>query len=340
MMKVNRESFLSHLESVSPGTTKKEELEQSSCFIFRGGKVFTFNDNVSCQNKSLLDKSYAGAVVADPLLSILRKMTVDEVELNLTESKFTIKGKGERSWVGMSPNIVLPIDSLEVPKKWKTVHEDFIEAINVVQRTASNSPASPFCFKCIQISPKFIEATDNFQMCRWTLDTGIQQKVLVRKEDIKHITTLGINQFSEGESWLHFRNSNGLIYSCRRYLEEFPDLSPYLVEEGEKAILPKSLIQAVEKASVFTSEEGESNYVKVELSSGKVRVLGQGASGGYKKTSKIDYDGKEVSFIIAPKLFTELLKRYSECLISEFKIVVVSGNYFYLTCLNKPEKKE
>ena len=57
---INRELFLEQLESVQPGLSTREIIEQSSCYVFRGGEVITFNDEIACSQKC--DIGIEGAV--------------------------------------------------------------------------------------------------------------------------------------------------------------------------------------------------------------------------------------------------------------------------------------
>ena len=63
-MKINREELLNQLESVLPGLSTREIIEQSSCFVFMNKEVITYNDEISCSHKSRLD--IEGAIVATP----------------------------------------------------------------------------------------------------------------------------------------------------------------------------------------------------------------------------------------------------------------------------------
>ena len=55
------------LEAVSPGLATREAIEQSSCFVFKDGRVMTFNDEVACSIDCEL--GFDGAVAAKPLRS-------------------------------------------------------------------------------------------------------------------------------------------------------------------------------------------------------------------------------------------------------------------------------
>ncbi len=78
-MRVDRKLFLMQLESVMPGLSTREIIEQSSCFIFKDGKVQTYNDEIGCTQNSCL--SIRGAVQALPLISILRKLKEKYLEV-------------------------------------------------------------------------------------------------------------------------------------------------------------------------------------------------------------------------------------------------------------------
>ena len=71
-MKATREKLLKEVEAVLPGISQKELIEQSSCIIFKDGKIYTYNDEISCRYYTHLKIN--GAVSAMPLINILRKM--------------------------------------------------------------------------------------------------------------------------------------------------------------------------------------------------------------------------------------------------------------------------
>ena len=90
-MKVNRENLLKELESVIPGLSPKEVIEQSSCFVFQDNVITTFNDEIACSIGTALD--IKGAVPAKLLLEVLRKVTDEEVEIKQKKGELSIFGK-------------------------------------------------------------------------------------------------------------------------------------------------------------------------------------------------------------------------------------------------------
>jgi len=333
VVKVNRELLLQQLESVQPGLSTREIVEQSSCFCFRGGMVFTFNEEIACSHECNLPLE--GAIQAAPFLAILRKLPDEELEVVEAEGEIQLFGKRRTLGIRRESDFLLPIDSVELPKKWKPLPAEFLEAIGIVQ-TCVGKDESFFSMTCVHVHPDYLEACDNTQLCRYALTTNVREEFLVRGSSVKHITSLGMIEFSETKSWLHFRSSSGLILSCRRYIEEFPDLSKLLKCRGIKTTLPKGLVEAAEKASVFSAENVDANQVTIELRPGKLRIRGQGISGWYTETKKIQYDGEPILFLVSPQLLSEITQRYNECEISQERLKVEGKGFTYVTCLGAP----
>jgi len=329
-MKVNREELLQCLDSVTPGISPREVIEQSSCFVFKSKIVQTFNEEISCSKESPV--KLKGAVQAAPLLSILKKLDEEFIDLEIEGGELIVKGKGRRSGIRMEHEIVLPVDNVDTPKKWKDLNEDFAEGVHIAAQCAGKDD-SQFSLTCVNIHPEWVEACDNYQMTRYPVKTGVKKPTLVRRNSLKHITNLGMTEFSETENWLHFRNPAGLVLSCRRYVEDFPDLANLLEVKGDKITLPKGLEAAADKAEVFSSESMDNNQLHIDLKPGKLKVRGEGNSGWYTENKKTNYKGKNISFTIAPKMLQEIVKRYNDAVITEGRLMVDGGKFTYVTCL-------
>ncbi len=332
-MKINREDLLMRLDSVQAGLSKREVIEQSSCFVFRDGTVATYNEEVCCRTEVPLH--IEGAVAAVPLLEILRKLPEEELDIEIQGSELIVKGKKRRCGITIQKEILLPVDQVEVPEKWRKLHPDFSDAVSLVrQSTCDNNSA--FILTCIHIHPDYMEACNNVRLTRYTLETKVKQPFLVKGEHLMHICPLGVVRFSETPSWVHFQDPSGLIISMRRYMDDYVNLDPMIPAKGNKITLPKGLPEAVEKALVFTGENAESNDVTIQLKGGKLIVVGQGISGWYKEMKSISYAGAEMAFTISPKLLTDLSARHSECEITQDKLIVRGSSFVYVTSLGVP----
>ena len=90
MQKVNRELLLQQLQAVQPGLSDKDVVEQSSCVVFKDGKITTFNDEIACSIKT--DVKFTGAVPAKALIELLKKLPEETIEIEPTEGELLITG--------------------------------------------------------------------------------------------------------------------------------------------------------------------------------------------------------------------------------------------------------
>lgn len=340
-MKVNRETLLRSLNVVRPGLAdKKAIIEQSDCAVLLNGEALSFNDELCCRAPTGLDKSFKGAVSAKELTDLLTKMEgLEEVDVTQEDGHLLVKGKRESAGIRTETEITLPYDAVEKPKTWKRLPDHFLEAINIVQTCASNDETQTVLVH-VHLTPKWVEACDRIQVARYRIKTDLSQECLVRKESIQHITNLDVTEFSETDAWLHFRNPDGMILSCRRYLEEYKDVSDFLkVEEASTLVLPKTLTEATEKAEIFSSQSADENLLLIELRPDRLELCGRGVKGWYKKSHKISYGGEPMSFLIAPSLLREIVTRHNECLIAPNpgRLKVDGGKWVYVSCLARPQ---
>lgn len=340
-MKIDRKKLLQELKTVSGGLSKNEVIEQSDCFAFKGGEVMTFNDEIACRVKTCLD--IEGVVHGAELLGILNKMKEEEIEITLDENKMTIKGKGKRATLKLEKEINLPIEEIEKPEDWKKVPSDFITALNLVKECTSNNSNSPHLM-CIHIAPKLIEATDGQQGARYDIETSIDKDALIKKSSIQNVIANNMTKISETKSWLHFKNSEGLVLSCHKYIEDYPSdkLSVVLNKEGENIELPKNLKDTIERLSIFldSGSSQETTLIDIKLTSEKAIFTSEGNHGTFRESKKIKFDcKKDVQFRISPNLLNEVVNRNNKCQVSENIIKISLDNFNYISCIWKAKEE-
>ena len=340
-MKVNRKELLASLEAVAPGLVKRGVLEQSTSFAFRGGRVATFDDEVACVGDTPLD-DVVGAVPAEPLLGLLRKLTEDELDVSVDGGELVVKGKRRRAAVRMEAEVSLPVDDVEEPGEWRRLPDGFGAVVSMAAGCAGRDE-SKFVLTCIHLHPERIEACDNFQLICCPIDTGVGGSTLVRCRSLKSIVGAGMTELSETERWIHFRDGKGLTLSCRRHADEykFPDVSGILDVSGVRMKLPEGLADAVVKARVFSaSVAADGEQVTVELRPGRMRLEGRGSSGWYRELLEVEYDGEPLSFAVAPELLLELGKRATECEVTEGRLKIETERFVYIACTSKVKEGE
>lgn len=336
-MKINRENLLNDLNLVKAGLSAREFIEQSSCFTFKDGKVMTFNDEVAC--RKAVDLKITGAVQAQSLLEILAKLEEEELLVEETDGELEFRGKRKMFGVVKDAEIFLPIDRVEMPDKWTPLPKEFTEAVGLVQHCASTDQ-SRFLLTCIHLSPDLVEACDNHQVMRVAIKTGLTSDILVRATSLEPLTTLGMTKVAMTKSWIHFKNEEGLVYSCRRYVEDYPVLDKLFEVKGHKVSLPKGLVQASERASVFASDKLGDPTVKVVLQEDMIEVAGEGLTGWYRERKKVSYTGPRLEFLIAPQLLQHISQKYDEAYIGTDKLRVKGERWQYASVLAAYDGKD
>jgi hypothetical protein len=348
MPSINREQFLAILESCRPGLAQKEIIDQSRCFVFFDGLIYSYNDEVACHIASPFGKDFVGAVHHEKLLNCLNKLQEEMVDVSVKDNELLVKGKNKCGHFRMEAKIAMPLEVIEKPKddQWQTLPERFGEAVGLVQKCAGMDD-NKFSMTCVHITPNYVEAGDYYQICRWDMQTGFAKDLLVRRNAIKHVKDMGANQFAETERWVHFKNPRGLILSCRRYVDnvvEFPDFNTGLSVTGKPLSLPKALKETADRAKDFIGAQGSDHdelYIDLKPGpggKGAIRITGRDGIDWYEEVKRVEYTGDEMHFMLPPAVLQEVVEKHSNCEVTEEALIVKGSNYKYITGLTK--KKE
>lgn len=331
-VRINRVDFLQSLGRVEPGLSTRDFIEQSSCYVFSDGWIASFNDEICCRSKSGLPADFVGAVHAKPLKCVLEAITADEITVDFSGKEFLIKAGSERAGIRMEREIVLPVDEVTVPEQWLTLPPDFASAIDKVVDAAGTNDEE-FLSVCVHIHPDYVEATDRSQMCRYTLETGVDKSFLVRAKSVAHITKLDVTKIGQTDQWVHFRNRT-LVFSCRRELMDYFDLSEIFDFSGTATKLPRGGERASELAGSFC--EGKDNdKVIVKLTNGNMNVRGEGSFGWGEKNMPMEYEGDDLAFRLSPSMLVKLVKENTDCELDGCKLCVRGDKWIYITTLGK-----
>jgi hypothetical protein len=314
------------------------------------GQVFTFNDEIACRKSTALQ--ITGAVPSGPLLSILEKLPDKMLDISETDDG-TLKfvGKNKKFTMTRDAEILLPIDKVmeERPEEWTRLAENFREAVDAVKICASEVEDN-FALTCVHLHPKHIQACNGYQLMRWRVPSGLKNPILVRADEIAKIVALDVTKVAETETWIHFRSPHGLILSCRKFIDDYPEseIDQAIKVRGEKLTLQKALADASERAAIFAEEVGkdEKPRVRVHLTRDKVEIVGTGLIGTYSEEKTAKYKGPEITFMASPTLLQHISSKFTETEVTETKLRATGGTeekqglWDYVTVLDRPKKVE
>ncbi len=342
-VRVGREQFVRALSRVDPGLSARDFIEQSSSYVFQGGWVVTFNDEVSCRTKTDLPEEFHGAVRAKPLRGVLDAMKDDDIELVAGEKELIVRGSHKQAAVRMEREVVLPVEQVERPSRWVpiAVPEEFRDAVNLTVGAASLDDEE-FIATCVNVTPDWLEACDRRQINRFRIATGVDRQFLVRAKSLAHVAGVVPTALGETDNWVHFRVKNErlvLILSCRRHLEAYRSdrITELLEFHGDRLDLPRGAKDAAKLAGTFCGDD-KADKVTVYLTAGRMTVRGENAHGWATQNMELAlYKGEDLSFRITPQALTNLIDKHSECEVTPDRLRVSGEKWTYMTVLSQAE---
>lgn len=358
------------LKALSVGLDPRGWLEHSDHFLFRGGKLWTYNDWVRLTAPSPLDPEVQGAVRGRDLLAVMAQFRGDAKaiftakgnELSITTRR---KGGGVVLEKDISPVLWKEIEKIGEPDEWLPLPADFADAVRTVADCTSDDESLP-TLECVHLTPRFLEASDSTRAVRYRIRTGIPRPILTRPDSLRKIVPLGMTEVgltkidpTDDDSqpprgWLHFRNASGLVLSCRYSEEEYPDFGESLAARGPTLTLPPGLQGAAEAARTFARDEYNlPDWVRITLTAEEIMLSaatlvrthreddpdelpsGVAPRVSFSQTLAVDsYDGEPLTFFIDPAALADVARRFSECEVSTKALVCRDDRLTFLASLS------
>ena len=342
-MKTNRPRLLDQLNQLKPGLAAKELIEQSTCFVFTGGRAYTYNAEIAVSIPTEIE-NIEGAVPAKELISLLQKSDNDDVDLEMTDAGLVIKSGRYKSTLTVQSEIRLPINEIQTPDKWQKLPEDFIEAVNVCLFSVSKDTLIKPQMNCIHCSVSYAESGSGHRLTRCCYASEkMERDILIPENAATALCSFAPSHYATSNGWLHFRCASTL-FSCRTYAEDsYPNLSQHFEEtESETTTFsfPEDMQSILDRANVFADiDKGtySKNSVTVALSEKEMLVTTKGNSGFYEEAIPIQFSGEPMSFKISLFYLLEFLKRRSpiSVMVDTKKMRLTSGGLTHIIALQK-----
>ena len=230
-MKINRLALLKALEAVKPGLARSLVIEQSTCFVFIDGVVCTFNDEISVSHP--VDVDFEGAVPAKEFYDMITKVKKEELELTVSAGTLLLVGGTAKAGIRLEEEIELPIHELGMPEEddWIDLPDNFCEAVKFCLFSVSKD-ADKDILKNVFIERSKVISCDNNRITEYDLGKAAAKcfplPLLIPSNAAKSIVDYEPIEYAETEGWIHFRNENEALFSCRIIEDEYPDFSEFL----------------------------------------------------------------------------------------------------------------
>ena len=340
-MQINKNELMLALETVKPGLASKEVISQATSFAFIKGRVTTYNDEISISHP-IAGLNIEGAIKAEILYALLGKIKKDEIDISINENENEILIKAGKAKAGLTliSEITLPLDSIAEHGKWKSLPDNFIDALAFVVGSAGKDMSRPILTSVHVNKEGWIEASDANRISKYTISPMPISTVLIPATSCSAIIKLQPTKVAEGPGWVHFKTEEGTELSCRIFEDDvFPDVPGLFVVKGAGVTLPKKLEEVLSKATIFSKRDHAlDEFITLDLKENSLKIRSnRETEGWFEEKLNIEYLGTPLHFSVSPYALKEILKESLSCVISEDKMKFEGENWVYVSSLTAEE---
>lgn len=313
---MKRTELLAILNKVKPGLANKELIEQSTSFVFKDKKIYTYNDEITISHPINLD--IEGAVPAAELYLLLNRIKDEELDIDINENEIVFKGKKFKAGIRLESKIILPLKELKIPKNWDSLSDDFIDALSFCLFSVGKDMSRPV-LTCLHLTDNLIESCDNFRLTQYKVSDGLFKQILLPSKAAIELIKYEPIRYALTDGWIHFKDTEDLIFSCRAFEGKYFDITDILDFIGDEIKFPSRMREILERVQTMAEQDLTGDRkVNVEISNGRMKIRGENDIGWFEETTRIRCE-TNLAFDINPKFLMEILTHTTNAKISNDK---------------------
>lgn len=327
-MKVNKNVFLNCLDSVLPAVDNNSLFDEYQNFNFCGKKVQATNGNIWIESVLPEGIELEASVPAVPLYNLLKKMTGDDVSLEIKDGKLHVKTDAiSGDFVVQPSKIVKPpiLGKSESGISGDTLN-DLIDGLQFCRYGISKDDTSgPFCG--VKVHGGVLWGCDRYRILRWDANvSGLGFNFCLPKKVVNLLVTnrknLQILDFSPGKNFggvLVVSLNNGSTIWALTLEGEYKDLGaffPAAEDMAEKVKLDEKFPEILERhLAILADAPAEDKEMSFQVGSQiattvskKFTVAGE-LERSLTETSNLaaPRDGADFEFSVNPLLLRDVL---------------------------------
>lgn len=334
-MKIETERFKELLTILKPGLSNKDIIEQATKFVFMENKMITFNDEISIQVE-LEDLDFSCAVDSEQLYKLVSSLKAKEIKIELEEGELVFKAGRVRAGIVVDTDINLPLEEIDDnEEQWKKLPKNFVEGMKFVVGSCSTDMSSQI-ITCVNFSGNNVVGTDRYRISLFEYKRDLPFETLIPAKTVKNLIAFKPKFVDKGTGgWIHFKNEEDIILSCRILNDKFPNNDHIFVMGKTKKIeLPDSLSEILDRVSIFA--EGVTQLderVNISFKKNKMIIESSSDNGWIRESEKVDYSETEISFSISPYAFKDIVKKNNKMEVGKGKVMFSDKSWKYVAAL-------
>jgi hypothetical protein len=337
-MNINKKQLQEALEVVKPGLANKEIIEQATSFAFLRGRVVTYNDEISISHP-LKGLNIEGAIEADKLYKFLSKVTKEDVDVEIKNNELLLVSGRAKAGLTLMSEVKLPLEEVSNVGTWYGLPKEFVRLMKFAMTSCSTNMSKPV-LTCVNVaSSGLISASDNYRLIRCDMKEEMPTKtLLIPARSVMEMVKVNPTQVAEGVGWVHFQNEEGTIFSCRILEDKYPDLDTYLNVSGVRIVLPKTINEVLDRASVFAKREHIlDEWVKLTIESNRLKIRSEAEVGWFEEETNMKFEHEKVEFSVTPYLLREIISETLAFVLNDDKgrLKFEGEGWIYVSLLKK-----
>lgn len=301
---------------------------------FCKNKIFMMDEDIVLEhelNFDFLEQDFS--VSYREFKDLISKVKDDELSMEITESG-ALEISGKRFHSGLRClEFDNPIGEGIIDLN-RDIPVELEQSIKMVSGCSSKNLSTPI-LTCVHFHGDYIEACDNFSLCRVYMKNGDDVNFSISAVSANKISSF--KKWGLGDGWVAFGDDEMKIYS-RLYDGEFPNLGGVISFADYSLInFPDNLGDPVLRAKIFKSCDGNMDKLSFSLQKGKAVIRGENEFGWFEEKIPIKYDGSELKFNAAYDSIEKIMKDLKSVKVkisSDAKRMSFEGNNFvFITAL-------
>lgn len=316
---IQRADLLALLKTLSPALPGRSIITDAQHFVFTEDKVYAYNDEICLQAPYSL--FFPCSVPAEELISILSSTNEETITIKEYSADilfFECKGMKSKLAIAKESQIAQLIQDLEQPKRWIPLPSNFTDMLKICSESTSDDMTQGF-LTAVMIEKNRMVSSDDLRitMAQFQEPIPILKQILISAKGTRPLVGFNAQTIGITPAWTHFRTDGDMMLSCRKVLEEFPDISGFFELEGMTVEMPKGLKEIVSQVSVFCRKElNLEGHIKFTFENNLCKVHAENNTGWIERSVPCDYSDEPFSFTINPNFLNDLTEQCTHITVS------------------------
>lgn len=300
-MQVNKTALQAALEKCLPGLDKSSDI-----FYIDTDVISTSNALINVNVPFDFDEDMKFAVKADDLYNLLKKFSMDEIDLSIKDNKIIVKnGKAKATLSILNQTMpstwptILPVSYVNLPDNFMSMLERCYIPNNTTQMSGIYILEGKMCSTDLK---KFNVCTLSEPMPMMWLNDQTVKALLKQKAHTRYFLRAGVISFrTDDGSTLNSRGLNAENYPIK-VVEQYVGL----IENSDavEVELPETLVDVIKRASPLAEKTVDGSFVSLEFTLDGVKIVTETSGNSYEELCEFDCE------LEAPAIFLD----YKHCL--------------------------